>query len=367
MKRLICFCLLIICLSSATAQLFDEYGYVDAKALRMPDSITFSTAGIAGYIQSNFKTETEKFRAAYTWITSNINYNKDSMYFRFWGEDPERKLSSVLKTRKGVCENFASLLSRIADRCGITCYVVNGYSKPGGFIDYTGHSWCAVYLDKKWYLSDPTWDAGNHQPYRYFLAEPIDFINTHMPFDYLWQLSDRPISNKEFRQGYLTGKNMAFFNYNDSAFAYLKADTLQQMEDISRRMKKAGLEIDDIRTWYAYNEMKIFIVYQEKDMNNFNLAVADLNKAKKRFNDFVQFRNNNFQPAKTDTEINGLFAAIDTLLFSAQNKLNEIGGKIENFQYDTDGLKNNLDVLQARVKEQKDFLKHYLATNTSER
>lgn len=367
MKRMLVFCLLCFAFSNIKAQYYDDYSYVDAKVLSIPDSVTFTTADIASYIQTNFKTDGERYRAAYTWITNNIQYNKDSMYYRFWGEDPERKLSSILKSRKGVCENFASLLTRIANRCGITCYMVNGYTKPNGIIDYTGHSWCAVYLDKKWYLSDPTWDAGNRNVYRYFLSEPNDFLTTHMPFDYLWQLNVRPVSNKEFKQGFNSGKQIGFFNYSDSAFAFLQSDTLRQMEDISRRMKKAGLEADDLRTWYAYNEMKIFIVYQEKDMNTFNAAVADLNKAKKQFNEFVQYRNNHFQPAKSDAAINAIFISIDSLLKSVAIKLTEIGTRIENYQYDTDGLSLNLGRLQARVKEQKIFLKKYFATNVNER
>ncbi len=367
MKRMLVLLLLCFSFSHAKSQYYDDYSYVDGKALSIPDSVTFSTAELAAYIQSNFKTDGERYRAAYTWITNNIQYNKDSMYYRFWGEDPERKLSSILKTRRGVCENFASLLTKLANRCGIICYMVNGYTKPNGFVDYKGHSWCAVYLDKKWYLSDPTWDAGNRNGYRHFLSDPSEFLMNHMPFDYLWQLNERPVSNKEFKQGFTSGKQIGFFNYSDSAFAYLQSDTLRQMEAISRRMKKAGLEADELRTWYAYNEMKIYIVYQEKDMNTFNAAVADLNKAKKQFNEFVQYRNNHFQPAKTDADINSIFVSIDSLLNNVSTKLLEIGTKVENYQYDTEGLSLNLAKLQARVKEQKVFLKKYFATNADER
>ena len=153
----------------------------------------------------------------------------------------------------------------------------------------------------------------------------------------------------------------------DSVNNFLRSDTLQQMESISRRMKQAGLNNEDLRTWYAYNEMKIFIVYQEKDMNVFNSAVADLNKAKKLFNDFIQFRNNHFQPAKADADITVLFDSVKTCLSSAYKKIDGIGTKVENYQYDTDGLKNSLDALSARVKEQQVFLKRYFSSSLAER
>lgn len=368
MKWLLLICLFTCCGTVVNAQGFTNYSYIDSKALRIPEEETYSTSSIANYIQGNFTTDIEKLRAIYTWITSNIRYNKDSMYYRFWGEDPERKLLSVLKTRKGVCENFASLLSRIASKCGIQTYMVSGYTKMGGSVNWRGHSWCAVYIDKAWLLCDPTWDAGYSATTHYFLISPAQFIQTHMPFDPLWQLQEYPITNKEFRLGFTRSKKDApVFNYIDSVNNYLRSDTLHQMESISRRMKLAGLDNEDLRTWYAYNEMKIFIVYQEKDMNVFNSAVADLNKAKALLNDFIQFRNNHFQPEKPDAAISTLFDSVENRLSSAYKKMDGIGTKVENYQYDTDGLKNNLDALSARVKEQQLFLKRYFASSVAER
>jgi len=363
--KLLLICLFACCGTVMNAQNFNNY-YANASVVNIPESETYSTSSIANYIQSHFTTDKEKLWAIYSWITTNIRYNRDSMYYSFWGEDPERKLSSVLKTRKGVCENFASLLTRIAYKCGIPSHVVNGYTKMGGAVKWTGHGWSAVYIDNEWLLCDPTWDAGNTASSNYYLIPPTQFIETHMPFDPLWQLLEYPISHKEFRQGFTRGKAERF-NYADSVKKYFQLDTLQQMESISRRMKQAGLENDDLRTWYAYNEMKIYIVYQEKDMNVFNAAVADLNTAKKLFNNFIQFRNNHFQPAKTDAEIGLLFDSIETRLSSAYKKMNGIGTKVDNYQYDTDGLKNNLDQLSARVKEQNIFLKRYFASSITER
>ncbi|MFT3680650.1 MAG: transglutaminase domain-containing protein [Ferruginibacter sp.] len=345
----------------------ENYGFVDSRALQIPFTETNSTTALATYIQANFTTEREKLRAAYTWIANNIQYNRDSMFYRYWGEDPERKLSSVLKTRKGVCENFASLLAVIASKCGIPAYVVNGYTKVNGFVNWMGHSWCAVSLNKEWFFCDPTWDYNFKTDANYFLIEPASFVSTHMPFDPIWQLLEQPVTIKEFKQGYTKGKGNPAYNYKDSITAFLQADTLVQMEGFSRRMKKAGIENDDLRTWYAYNEMKIFIVQQEKDMNRFNASVRDLNSAKILFNDFVQYRNNHMSPPRPDVEVNRLFNAVDSLLTAAYKKLDEVGKTVENFQYDTDGLKLNLDVLSAKVQLQKGFLKRYFAVGLAER
>lgn len=361
MKRLAFVLLCIMCSFFAKAQ--SETFYVN-----IPVAETYSTSSIANFISVNYTTDRQKLLAIYSWITSNIQYNKDSMFYRYWGEDPERKLVSVLKTRKGVCENFASLLAVIATKCGIPAYSVNGYTKMNGFVNWQGHSWCAVYIDKQWLLCDPTWDYGRSNATNYFLIAPEDFINTHMPFDPLWQLLEYPVSNRGFVRSFgSTKKSSIPFNYKDSLNNYLQLDSLQQMEAFSRRMKKAGIENDDLRTWYAYNEMKIFIVRQEQDMNSFNAAVKDLNKSKTLFNDFVQYRNNHFQPTKTDSEINTQFMFVDSLLASAYKKMDDVGRHVENYQYDTDGLKQNLDTLSERIKDQKVFLKKYFAAGVAER
>jgi hypothetical protein len=361
-KRLLVYGLLLL---SGIARAQPNTGYVLPPAI--PDSLTYSTSNIARYINSHYQHNADKLQAAYRWITSHIQYNKDSMYYRFWGEDPDRKLSSVLKNRKGVCENFASLLSRIAEKCGIKTYVVNGYTKTNGSINWAGHSWCAVQLDGEWLLCDPTWDAGNQQQFYYYLLPAQTFIHTHMPFDYLWQLMEYPITHKAFKQGNDSKKKQEPFLFKDSVAQYLASDTLQQMEAISRRMKQQGLENDELRTWYAYNEMKLFIVYQEGDMIMFNQAVANLNTAKKYFNEYIHYRNNRFIPARPDAAINQLFTTIETLLKTAYQQLQQIGTRVENYQYDTEGLQGNLDNFASRVKNQRQFLQRYFAASQSER
>jgi hypothetical protein len=365
MKRLWLLCINMVCCLAIQAQ---NNHYAAMGTINIPAAQSYSTKDIAGYINQHFSTATDKLLAAYNWVTNNIEYNTDSMFYRYWGEDPERKLQSVLKTRKGVCENFAALLASIAMQCGIPAYTVNGYTKINGSVKWQGHSWCAVYLGNEWLLCDPTWDWGNKGSNRFFLIPPEDFIQTHMPFDPLWQLLEQPLTHKEFRQAYHRNKKGSnIYNYRDSVQAYLASDTLQQMEAFSRRMKQAGIDNDELRTWYAYNEMKIFIVYQEKDMQVFNSAVKDLNAAKSLFNTFVQYRNNKMLSAKSDTVLSRNFEWIDSLLQSARLKADEIGRYRENYQYDTEGLLQNITTLEEKARQQKIFLRKYFTASLTER
>ena len=74
--------------------------------------------------------------------------------------NPEARITVALRRRKGVCENFAAIFNDICLKAGLTSFVVSGYTKQSGAVDKTGHSWCAVFINKNWYLCDPTWDEG---------------------------------------------------------------------------------------------------------------------------------------------------------------------------------------------------------------
>ena len=342
----------------------DNYSYVDSKALQILKSKTYSTDSIAKYVNDNFITSKEKVRAVYTWVINNIEYSKDSLFhFNTWGIDPEINMSAILRRRKGVCENYAALFANILLKCGVQAVAVTGYTNITGNRYWNGHGWVAVQADGEWFLCDPTWDAGTNN-YNYFLVPPDEFIQTHIPFDPLWQLLEHPVSHKDFQRGYYhSKKDEPVFNYKDSVTAYLESDTLQQMEATARRMQQAGFDNEDIKTWYDYNQMKVHIVLQEENMQLFNDAVANLNKAKKLYNEFVQYRNNHFTPLKLETDVSFLFNSANKLIEAAYKKMELIGKKSENYQYDTDGLKENLDALKEKIKLQEEFWKQYLSSD----
>ena len=368
MKPLLFLCLYICHSPVLTGQDYNEFAAIDRRVLDIPAAETYSTASIARYILSNFKTDREKLRAVYTWVITNIRYDRDSMLPINWSMEAEEKISATLRRRKGVCENYAALFTDIAIKSGFQSFVVSGYSKQWGAVNRAGHSWSAVRLQQEWFLCDPTWDVGHSGNTKYFLVSPAQFIESHIPFDPLWQLLENPLTDHEFSQGiFYQRKENRFFNFADSVNAFLQLDSLRQLEASTKRVRQAGLENERQKNWLAYNEMKIAIIYGEKDMNLYNLAVADLNKANAIFNDFVQYRNKLFAPARSDAEITSLLDPITGLLSSAWKKLDQMGQAKENFQYDTGTLKNRLAFLKGRVQEQHDFLKRYLAVSVSER
>ena len=359
---------LLVCFSFfAKGQDYNNYASA-GRALHIPESETYSTSSIANYLQSNFKTDKEKLLAAYVWVTANIRYDKDSMYNINWGPDPQTKISSALRRRKGVCENFAAIFCDISSKCGIPSFVVTGYTMQSGSVKRTGHTWCAVYPDNEWLLCDPTWDAGPGNRTNFFLISPSEFIGSHMPFDPLWQLLPYPVSHREFSRGsFHTKKEDSPLNVADSVKAFLQLDSLYQLEASLVRMKQAGLENDMVNSWRSFVNMKVAIVYEDKDMNLYNSAVVDLNRANTIFNHFVEYRNNGFIPTKPDAEIRALLDPIAGIISSAEKKLDQIGRSVENLQYDTAPLQKRFDALKQRVKEQQNFLKQYVESSLADR
>lgn len=318
-----------------------------------------SSASLAMYFQSLHKNKTDQLRAAYNWVTTHIRYSSDSSYY-FNNVDHETKVAATLRRRKGVCENFAALFTDIATKMDIPSYVVHGYAPAAVSGKNVAHSWSAVFIDDEWYLCDPTWDAGMPAGNNYFMGSPSQFISSHIPFDPMWQLLEKPA-------GYKKGKDNTKFNYKDSIAAFLKADSLQQYIAIERRMKQMNTDKDLFRIWQSYNRMHIVIIAEEEDMNLYNGAVADVNKATLLFNEFVQYRNNGFIPARSDHELAKMLDPIDAIIKEARNKISKIGLIVENYQYNTTGLETKIDNLVKRSQEQKFFLKKYLASAIADR
>jgi hypothetical protein len=366
MRKLIFLLLFLCCYIFLKAQTFDDR-QVDNLMLDIPAHQTFSTTDIAEYVKQNFNSDRKKLRAIYTWVASNIKYDTDSANIINMGPDPEAKITAALRRRRGVCENYAAIFNDICVRCGVTSFVVDGYTKQNSSVDKTGHTWCAVFIDNNWLLCDPTWDEGTGNT-KYFLVQPSEMIATHMPFDPMWQLLDHPVSHRGFYNGNIyTDKNQPFFNYADSISAYIKMDSLQKLRSTAFRIEKSGLYNNMVKNRHDFTKMNIEIIREDKDVDLYNSSVAELNTATTIYNNFVEYRNKQFTPAITDNALQSLLDGIDTKLLTAHKKLDEIAKTEASFKFSTEDVRDRLNSLAVRVKEQKDFLKTYLNTAIANR
>jgi transglutaminase-like putative cysteine protease len=104
---------------------------------------------LAAELTEGLHTDTEKSKAIYTWVASNIVYDVESYY-----ENPEnpRFYSSLetLKNKVALCSGYAHLNAALHRAIGIKTKVVYG----------EGHGWNEIYLSGRWQEQDPTYGSG---------------------------------------------------------------------------------------------------------------------------------------------------------------------------------------------------------------
>ena len=109
------------------------------------------------------------------------------------------------------------------------------------------------------------------------------------------------------------------------------------------------------------------MIDQDRDLELYNSSMADLNDATTILNNFIEYRNKQFTPEKTDAELQALLDGIDNKLDSSLKKLDEVDKSQATLTLGTDPVRNRLNVLSVKIKEQKDFLNRYLNTDKSTR
>jgi hypothetical protein len=212
--------LLLLCFQVVFPQ---DYSNVDSIVKTYPTG--FSNPGqLAKKIQADFTSETEKTRAIYTWIASNIHYDM-SLYRANMGqrqvafsyrteEEKEQKMKKfnsdlaqkTLRSHKGVCQGYTALFDAVAKELGIESVMIPGTSKShpthiGKLPVAADHIWNAVKIGGKWKFIDATWASGgvdsgtgkfiNKFSGSYFFTDPDAFFLNHFPDDDKWLLTDK--------------------------------------------------------------------------------------------------------------------------------------------------------------------------------
>ena len=175
---------------------------------------------IAEDLTRPFKTDSEKVRAIYYWVTENIAYDYKLLAngFPIFYGDPDRyydfMIRRTLQKKMGVCSQYAMLFAELCKHAGITCAVVEGWglSTPNNVLrilveDVSNHAWNAVRINGQWYLMDLTWASGN-KAYRkkrikgarndfFYMTKPELFVLTHHPEQKGWHLLDAPLNKSD--------------------------------------------------------------------------------------------------------------------------------------------------------------------------
>jgi len=167
------------------------------------------------YIRRNFDSDSLRFRAAFIWITDNIDYDVKALK----KDDPAAgKLEYAVKNKKAVCAGYASLVKYFCNSFSIDCEIITGYGRTGKRDIVmnranlrSNHAWNSVKINGTWRLVDATWAAGsvddtdedNMVYYKgfneiYYFTPPEKMVLNHLPVHKHYQFTVKGTDQKKF-------------------------------------------------------------------------------------------------------------------------------------------------------------------------
>ncbi len=372
-----------VSLTSLGQSFTSDYTTIDKIALAIPAEQTRKTQDIANYINEKFNNEDEKARAIFIWTATNFEYDVENMFAINFNEKQEDKIARVLKTHKGICENYAAVFQDLCTKCGLNAHIVVGYTRQNGFTSFIPHGWCVVKVSGNWQLVDPTWGSGFIENNKFvskisnefFKANPELLIKTHMPFDPMWQLLDRPVSFKQFSDPTLPEtKSKVVFSYKDSIAQFERQTELQRFETEIERIEKNGINnaviydrLSKIKSFVEVSKKNEVINKQNEIVDIYNVAVTEFNEGTNDLNAFIEFRNKQFTPAKTDAQLQEMLTNAERKMSKAEKSIKAIFGKYDKLDVMIVTMDKSMKQANNILNEQKDFLKKYLSKGKVER
>ena len=188
------------------------------------------------------KTDYEKVKAIYDYMTANIAYD----YEHYGNDDYKLQFTAYAAMVKGtaVCQGYATLFYRLACEYGIDARIISGESlNMQGKME--GHSWNIVKLGDKYYYLDATWDAGLRE-YNYFLKGYENFEN---------HISNEEYTTAEFMSAYPVAKDDYVPGADDDQSGSEEPDTPGDEGDFTVEIRNGKAKI----TKYTGNEAHVVV------------------------------------------------------------------------------------------------------------
>lgn len=348
----------------------NKYGAIDKVALQLSDADSKTTDGIASYINSHFDKPEDKARAIFYWITHNIAYDVENMYNVNFYQSKSEIVERILKTRKGICMSYAELFNEIAGKTGLKSYTVDGYTKQNDKVDVVPHAWNALQIGSEWYLIDATWGAGyiqngkfvRHIENNYFKANPQQYIVSHAPFDPLWQMLGYTVTNQEFYDGKTGSSNRKLFNYKDSIVHHLSLPENEQLIASARRIEANGVKNGLIFEQLKHIRQEIEYLHNTAVATQFNEAVKHYNNGITLLNQFINYRNKQFNPKKEEADIRLMVDTAAVEIAMAKKQIAAIEKPDAQTATSIIQLTQSIDQATTGLNEQKAFVDKYFKT-----
>lgn len=248
------------------------------RGFEAPSDVTEDVQDLANYLTDGLSSDKEKANVLFNWVTHNISFDIKA------AKDPEydgKEAADVLKSKEGASSDYAELYKELCLNSGIDAVTIRGYLKDwkydnGDDIYVPGYTWCAVKIDNRWELVDPTRGAGvitytpgwlrkqlnkltkekiyyaknptfeyNYRP-ESFMIDPLIARFKILPIDPVWQLTEEAMPIAIFQQG-----DSAIMAYNQAH--YYRVDNQPAMQKyVGMTAAERIVEIAD--RVHAFNE-----------------------------------------------------------------------------------------------------------------
>jgi transglutaminase-like putative cysteine protease len=173
----------------------------------IPPSAEASIGSVGYYIAEHVRDPAERIKALHDYVVDRIAYDYPALSLPHIPQE-DADAETVFQRHIGVCSGYAHLLAALGKVTGDEIVYVVGDARQDEKEDQggAGHAWNAARVNGKWYLLDPTWDAGyghdgkfvKRYSTTYLFTTPEVFSLDHFPTDYQWQLREHELSRGEF-------------------------------------------------------------------------------------------------------------------------------------------------------------------------
>lgn len=358
MKKLALFSLILGCCLWTTAVRAQD------KNLDIPDAYTYSLDSLAFYIDSHCNEDTTKLRALYDWMVGHMHYN---VYPTFVSvnqkRDEAKEIALALRSREGVCRHFARIFQEVSERMAIPAFFIKGYTKSNGAIIPDPHAWCAALVNGKWYLYDPTYGMGYVRNYKfvsspnsnYCQVEPDKFISSHMPFDPIWQLLERPYTFQAFDQGLEPPADRPPFSYADSIRVHLQRKPVEQLTAVNERIRRNGTPNRLVSYCLEVNTANIAVRRHNEVYEIYKTALTHYNSCVDHYNALVRYRRTHDKVSRSDhRQVSEWIADAAADIAEASQTLQTADQVPEQYATAIDNLKTAIAELTEKVERKKE-------------
>ena len=171
------------------------FDFTYCASRQQEQKVTDTLPSVMSSLSLNGKSEEEKVKAIYSYITKNVTYDWDHLNDNSYTLKHSTYAALINKT--AVCQGYATLFYRMALEAGLDSRVIAGKSDGGN------HAWNIVKLGSVYYNVDVTFDSGkssSESNWSYYLKSNSEFPKHDRDSEYTTSSfnSSYPISSTSY-------------------------------------------------------------------------------------------------------------------------------------------------------------------------